>query len=210
MWRAGSDLVLPVRCLGCDRRAYAWCQQCRSDALALQLREHPGGLRTVAACSYDGDVREALLGYKERGRRDLAAPIGWLLQAAIDAARDGLGDPVLVPMPSTSRAVRARGGDHMVRLLRALPAPRPIVIALGARAGDDSVELSASGRRMARGTSMYARRRVRELVGERDVLLVDDIVTTGSTLEKAHSLLRSAGARTIRAAVVAQTPKQVS
>lgn len=209
LWQVGADLVLPVRCLGCGRRADAWCAPCRSEALDLQVREHPTGLRTVAAASYDGDVREALLGYKERARRDLRRPLAWLLAAALDVAATDLGDPVLVPMPSTVQAVRQRGGDHMVRLVHALAGDAQVAVTLGARSGADSAELSATGRRIARGQAMYARRGAAELVRGRDVLLVDDIVTTGSTLERAHALMLAAGARTVRAAVIAHTPKQV-
>lgn len=210
LWRSGIDLVLPVRCLGCARRAEAWCAPCRGEALDLHFREHPGGLRTVAAASYDADVREAILAYKERSRRDLARPLAWFLQAAVDAASAGLDEPVLVPMPSTTQAVRRRGGDHLVRLVRTLSGEPSIAVALGARSGEDSSELSATGRRLARGQAMYARRGAGELVGGRDVLLVDDIVTTGSTLERAHTLMAASGARSVRAAVVAETPKQVS
>lgn len=209
-WRHAVDLVLPVRCLGCAQRAVAWCEPCRTNALDLHVREHESGLRTVAAATYDGDVREAILGYKERGRRDVLAALGWLLDAAIEAAAVDLNNPVLVPMPSTLAAVRRRGGDHMLRLVRSLDSDATIVRALGARSAADSADLSATGRRVARGQAMYARRGAAELLLERDVLLVDDIVTSGSTLEKAAELLGAVGARAVRGAVVAQTPKQVS
>lgn len=210
LWRAGADLVLPVRCLGCDRRAEAWCWGCRTSALDLHVRVHPCGLRTVAAASYDADVRDAILGYKERARRDLARPLGWLLQAAVAAAATDLRDVVLVPMPSTAQAVRRRGGDHLLRLARLLPGDAPVAVALGARAAVDSAELSAAGRRVARRQGMYARRGIEQLLAGHDVVLVDDIVTSGSTLETAHALIAASGARTVRGAVIAQTPKQVS
>lgn len=208
-WRTGADLVLPVRCLGCGRRAEAWCAPCRAAALDLHVRELPGGLRTVAAAYYEADVREALVAYKERARRDLARPLGWLLQGALQVAAEGLRDPVLVPMPSTARAVRRRGGDHLQRLVRLLDDAPRVAIVLGARSGTDSAGLSASGRRVARGQGMFLRRGARGLLGGRDVVLLDDIVTTGSTLERGHALVVAAGARTVRAAVVAHTPKQV-
>lgn len=210
LWRAGADLVLPVRCLGCDRRAEAWCVQCRTAALDLHVRQHPDGLRTIAAASYDADVRAAILAYKERARRDLAGPLTWLLQAALSAAATDLRDVVLVPMPSTAASVRRRGGDHLLRLTRLLPGGISVALALGARAAADSAELSAAGRRLARRQGMYARRGIEKLVAGHDVVLIDDIVTSGSTLENAHALVAASGARTVRGAVIAQTPKQVS
>lgn len=208
--RHAVDLVLPVTCLGCGQRAVAWCDQCRSDALDLHIREHASGLQTIAAATYDGDVRDAILGYKERGRRDVLAGLGWLLDAAIEAAAVDLSRPVLVPMPSTPAAVRRRGGDHMIRLVRSLEHDAPVVKALGTRSAADSAELSATGRRVTRGQAMFARRGAAELLRERDVVLIDDIVTTGATLEQAARIAGALGARSVRAAVVAHTPKEVS
>lgn len=208
--RQAADLVLPVRCVGCGVRATAWCPPCQREALDLRVRELDGGLQVVAASSYDGAVREALLGYKERGRRDLTAALGRLLAASVTAAEHGLHDPVVIPMPSSSRAVRQRGGDHMLHLVRRTLPERGVATALGSRAQRDAAELSATGRQRARRTAMYARRGTQQLVAGRDVLLVDDIVTTGATLARAGEIVIALGARGVRAAVVAETERQVA
>ena len=57
---------------------------------------------------------------------------------------------------------------------------------------------------------MRLRRDAAALLRGRDVLLVDDIVTTGATLTTAAALVRSAGARTVRGAVIAATEKEVT
>lgn len=207
--RSAADLVIPVRCLGCERRSEAWCTGCVGEALQMRVRD-VDALEVVAAAGYDGATREALLLYKERGRRDLAGPLGWLLTAAVDAASAGLREPVLVPMPSTAGAARRRGGDHLLRLVRRIPGDRAVARTLGTRAGVDAVELSAAARALARRRSMYARGGADELLRGRDVLLVDDIVTTGSTLRRAGQIVAALGARRVRAAVIAETEKQVA
>lgn len=208
--RQAVDLVLPVQCVGCGARAVSWCPACQSAVLDLRVRELTGGLQVVAASSYAGAVREALLGYKERGRRDLTDALGRLLDAAVSAAEQGLRDPVIVTMPSARQATRRRGGDHMQRLARRALPTRPAAVVLGTRNARDAAELSAAGRQLARHTAMYARRGASALVSGRDVLLVDDIVTTGSTLARAHEIVAALGAREVRAAVVAETEKQVA
>lgn len=210
-WLRGAlDLVLPVRCVGCGTRAQPWCADCLVAALDLRVRQVSDSLIVVAAASYDGAVRDGILGFKERGRRDLARPLGWLLRGAVDGASAGLADPVLVPMPSTRRAARRRGGEHVPRLVRAMTATAPLALVLGTREGVDGAELSASGRQIARMQSMYGRSGARELIADRDVLLVDDIVTTGATMARAAQIVRALGAHEVRGAVVAETEKQVT
>lgn len=202
--------MLPVRCVGCGARAISWCRSCQGAALDLRVRQLDGGLQVVAASSYDGAVREALLGYKERGRRDLVAALGHLLGASVAAAEHGLHDPVLVPMPSSSRAMRQRGADHMLYLTRRAFPARAVATVLGSRGHRDATALSAAGRQVARRSAMYARRGARELIEGRDVLLVDDIVTTGATLARAGEIVAALGARRVRAAVLAETERQVA
>lgn len=207
--RHAADLVLPVRCLGCGHRAVAWCPECRSAALDLRVRPLDG-LLVAAASVYADDVRAAILGYKEHGRRDLSTPLSDLLRSAVRSAVSGLDRPLLVPMPSTARATRARGGDHMRRLI-ARAAPRAeVAVVLGSRSAPDAVGMSVAGRHNARRQAMYARQGIEKLVGGRDLLLVDDVVTTGSTLLRAAEIVRACGAREVRAAVIAETERQVS
>ena len=70
---------------------------------------------------YDGALRELILAYKERGRRDLARPARctrWPRVVRRRLARTPV-PVVLVPVPATAAAMRARHGDHMLRLARA-------------------------------------------------------------------------------------------
>ncbi|GAB3296936.1 ComF family protein [Epidermidibacterium keratini] len=210
------DLVLPVQCLGCGIPEIAWCSACQDAACQLRLHSPdpaPVGFPpTVAAAEYAGDVRLAILGAKDRGRRDLVGPVatllGWAAQAAVPPAERWL----VVPMPSNPAAARARGGDHMVRIgLRATAGSGHLFVeALSAGHSGEATRLGAAGRLADRRRSMRLRRDAAALLAGRDVLLVDDIVTTGSTLATAAALVRSAGARAVRAAVVAATEKEVT
>ncbi|HEX3258624.1 MAG TPA: phosphoribosyltransferase family protein [Pseudonocardia sp.] len=87
----------------------------------------------LTAGRYTGPLRTALLRYKERGRRDLAAPLARHLRPSLDAVlAEHPGPTWLVPAPSRPAAARARGGDHVARLARALAATR---VAAGPAAG---------------------------------------------------------------------------
>ena len=159
----------------------------------------------LTAGRYTGPLRTALLRYKERGRRDLAAPLARHLLPALDAVpSDRPGTTWLVPAPSRPAAARARGGDHVARLARARSPPhRPDIrvaqaLAL-ARRTRDSVGLDAA----QRAANLAGRLRVRHAAlpppGSR-VVLLDDIVTTGATLRACRATLAAVGV-TVDAAV---------
>lgn len=214
------DLVLPRSCVGCGVPGELLCPQClpggggrRADGL---------GVPAAAAGDYAGPLRTAVLTYKERGRRDLAAPLGSLLAGAVSAVVDSAaaggpcaeqraGPLLLVPVPSSPAAARARGGDHVHRLARVAAAAlrsRGSAVAVTAplrqvRAVADSAGLGAGER--AANLQGALRARVAPASAPA-VVLVDDVATTGATLRESIRALRAAGWPVRAAAVVAATP----
>lgn len=192
------DLVLPRSCAGCARAGVLLCPGCAAPAPARVPAAGPG-LPVVAAGRYDGGLREAILAYKERGRRDLARPLAGLLAAAV--AELG-GRPLLVPVPSSAAARRARAGDHVLRLARRVgPTAGPLRLVRPVR---DSAGLDVA----ARAANLAFAMRAVSPREPRPVVLVDDIVTTGATLREAARALTAAGWPVTGAAVVAATPRR--
>lgn len=191
------DLVLPRRCVGCKAAGVALCSRCATpDVMALDTH----GVPTIAALAYDGAVRAALLAYKERGRRDLARPLRALLAAALEPYDRGA---VLVPVPSSAVARRARGGDHVARLLpRGWRSGQALRLT---RAVRDSAGLDVAGR--AANLDAALRASPPPWPGAAAVI-VDDIVTTGATVAEAARALCAAGWRVRGAAVVAATQRR--
>jgi len=199
------DLMLPRLCVACRApHRHALCPRCRP--AAAPLVSAATGFAVAAAGDYDGALRTALLAYKERGRRDLATALGSVLADAVRAL-DPAPDVALVPVPSSRRARRARGGDHVLRLARSagrstglrVHAPVRLVRSVRDSAGLDTVTRQANlcG---AMAASSPARRT--------SAILVDDIATTGATLTEAARALRAAGWQVRGAAVVAATVKR--
>ncbi|WP_208814466.1 ComF family protein [Micromonospora echinofusca] len=221
--------MLPAACAGCRAERvtlrYGFCPSCAD--VVQQIR--PGPVRPdpappglppcFALGPYAGVLREALLSYKERGRHGLARPLGALL-AEVVATAVGTPRPVLlVPVPTTAQAVRARHGDHLRRLCgyaadRLTRAGWPVAVARPLRAlpRADSTTLDQAGRAAAALAAFRLRPgRLPALTRAghgRTVVLLDDIVTTGATLAAVSGTLAAVGSRVDVAAVLAATERR--
>ncbi|MGH3797989.1 MAG: ComF family protein [Pseudonocardiaceae bacterium] len=205
--RALLDLVLPVGCGGCGAPGPAWCRRCAA-LLAGPVRVHPpccgADPAAYALGAYRGRLRAALLAYKERGRRDLAGPLGAALGAGLlrlpefaDRFPDGV---CLVPVPSRWSAAARRGGQHVALLadraaatvagagVEATVAPA-LRMARGVR---DSVGLDRAARQANLADRVLVRPAGLPPPGT-PVVLVDDVLTTGTTAVACARALLQAG-----------------
>ncbi|HEU5008585.1 MAG TPA: phosphoribosyltransferase family protein [Jatrophihabitantaceae bacterium] len=202
---AVGELVLPHACAGCRRPGAVLCAACRPGGPPRPSLV--GGLTVVAAGDYQSGLRAALIAYKERGRTELARPLGTLLAAAVVGVWEGAAPACLVPVPSAARARRERGGDHVLRLARVASRATGLPVSRALRLDHEVLDSAGLGRgeRAANLAGAFAATRG---PGGRRPVVVDDIVTTGATLREAVRALESAGWAEPVAAVVAATPRR--
>lgn len=218
--RSGWDLLLPGACVGCSALGDALCRRCAGSA--GPPRPHrpdpapPDYPPTWVAGSYAGPLRAAVLAYKERGRTELRTALAERLALAVaGAVGDAGGEPVLlVPVPSSRASVRRRGTDHMGQLARRTAAllcgagwpaqPHPLLRLVGNPR--DSAGLGAEERALNLAGAFAADGR-EPLPDGAVLVVVDDVVTTGTTLAQAALALRSCGSP-VRAAAVAGTQRR--
>jgi ComF family protein len=162
---------------------------------------------------YEGTLRDLLHALKYEGRRSIGPRLSRLMAAAATDVLDGACG--VVPVPLHARRRRARGFNQAADLSRELGLP--VIHALRrARATPPQVGLSADERQhnvreafalrrtsLDRGTGSFGGIGKPRIQG-RVIVLVDDVATTGATLEACARVLRAAGAAEIRALTAAR------
>jgi ComF family protein len=210
------DMALPPACAGCSREGEALCPTCRR-ALDVRL-DLPAGvpiglpaampmpLAQLEWCApFSGTVRAALHQLKYAGERRLVEPLAAAVSARWRAA--GAGGELLVPVPVHAQRAKHRGYDQAVLL--ACEASRrlqmPWLVALErTRYTAPQFDLGRRARRanVAGAFATVPAQAVR--IEGRWVVLVDDVVTTGSTLVACAEALYGAGAVAVSAVTVAR------
>lgn len=223
------DLVFPPRCAGCDRPGSLLCEACAADVRRIdpgaacarcgapitaatagcaECRGRTFAFDSVrAATLLEPPISRAVVLLKDGGERRYAG----VLAALVAECAHGWSGPdcTLVPVPASPAAVRRRGFDHAVDLTRALGelAGMPVSRLLDASPAADQRSLGRQERFANRaGAFRLARPRGWEPEAEvpARIILVDDVLTTGATLDAAACALRGAGVAEVRGLVVAR------
>lgn len=221
------DTIYPSRCVVCQRVGAVVCADCLrsmhppavpvcmrcaatiphashpapplcSDCSSGRYLTHLDGVRVAA--EYTGAARTALLALKFAGQRRVAEPLASLLIAPFqDAIRTV---ELVIPVPLNAARMRTRGYNQAELLARALAKTQGLRVRTDllerTRATEAQTRLSAEERRrnVAGAFALTPPAATAVIQGKR-ILLLDDVTTTGSTLDAAAEPLRAAGAATI-------------
>lgn len=226
MWRAASstvlDVLFPRRCVHCGRHGAWLCDACSAAVHWMQPplceccgREVGGGNRCqqcarerlhidgIRACSrFEAGIREAIHGLKYSGRRALAAPLAELLAQTASGLEPA---DAIVSVPLHPKRERERGYNQSALLARELShrLGAPVLPALK-RVRHTSNQVGLNRReRQANVKAAFSCTQPSIVAGKR-LLLVDDVCTTGSTLEACAEPLLRARAAAVWGLVVAR------
>jgi len=232
--RLGLDVVLPRACPTCDRPLSAGapsplCAACRA-AIVVPVAcpcarcggpAPPGGtcVSCVQRCPAftgaralgpyrPGDPRDVLARavqqLKYRGCRMLAGPLAELLAEHYPFPDDAL----LVPVPLHLSRLRARGYNQALLLARGLARRRRLAcdprLLVRTRGTPEQAELDADARRTNVRGAFALRRGARQ--APRNVVVIDDVLTTGATADACARALIAGGARHVHLYTVGRTP----
>lgn len=203
--REAASVLWPVACGGCGALDVAVCSDCAALLRAGPVRELLDGVPLAAAAEYEGAVRSLVAVCKEHGGRAEARALAAGLSAALAALPAG----ELVRVPSSGEGMRQRGFDPVALVVRA--AGLRSTALRRRRTGGGSApqkERTLEQRaQAARGSLALPAHAIGALEG-RSVVIVDDVVTSGSTVREALRALRLAGCEPVGIAALARTPRR--
>lgn len=210
MLEAVKDLLFPGKCLLCGRlladAQTDLCADCRSNAPYCGDRHKtiPFVDKWEAVWYYEEQVRESLLRYKFSGKAHYAQAYGRFLALRI-SQRFGDGFDVLTYVPASARRRFSRGYDQVRLLAQAVGDELGCGFVKTLRKVRHNVAQSSikeDERRRANVLGVY-RVRAPDLIRGKRVLLLDDIITTGSTVSECAKTLKLSGATEVLCAAMA-------
>ena len=188
-----SQLIFPTRCYGCARLGLAICTECRREWIPHYYKTQVEYLKVHSALLYTPTASKILLAAKENsinGADEL------LISAIIHVLRKAKLDSryfQLVPIPSSKSSQRRRGRSFIVDVTRKISSEVGLPV-------NDCLQIT---RRVADQSGLTRDQRTTNLEGafsvkpgailRGDLILIDDVVTTGATLSEAARALKSQG-----------------
>jgi len=213
-----TEAVLPQRCIACGRFGAAFHPRCiealpRAEAPRCSvcwtpcpagpctrcLEASPAFEALRAGFRFEGDVRRALLEAKFRGKTALLPP---LATAAAEAVPPAWRIDAVVPIPLHRNRQRQRGYNQAALIAKAVARRLDLPLAGGLLRRSRATLPQAALPATARATNLRDAFEARPTIGE--VLLIDDVTTTGATFEAAARALANSGATRVYALAIAR------
>lgn len=186
--------ALPSRCYRCQSISTdsATCEGCR---------RHSPLKHVWAATNYDNAAKQLLHVYKFERARVAAPIIGDAIAQILPYISSGT---FIVPVPTATVRIRQRGYDHALLIARSLAAIKNLELVWAVSRVTQSRQVGADRQKRQDQLKNAFIVSKPKAVKVANILIIDDVLTTGATLEAMASALKQAGAKTITAAVFAQ------
>lgn len=185
---------LPERCYRCNRLM--------SDSrVCAACRKHTALSYVWVRTAYEGAAKELVYRMKFARARKGTEVIGRVIAESLPYLKP---EYLVVPVPTATTRVRQRGYDHAALIARTVARYQGLHVKLALRRLGNVRQVGAN--RIERLTQLRDAFYIAhpEVVRGKDILLIDDVVTTGGSIEQAAQVLRQAGARSVVAAIFAK------
>ena len=208
------DALFPIECVSCGRSGKVICDKCATDLPILQapfceICSTPGDFARCQRCAesvrsfdgvrapyrYAGAIRQAVLALKYGSIKAGAPQLGDLLADYL--SDNPLPGEVIAPVPMHRRRLRERGYNQADLLARRVAARNKLryekELLLRTRQVEPQAGISSAGQRAVNVAGSIGVSAGHDVHGS-GIILIDDVATTGSTLETCAASLKQAGA----------------
>jgi ComF family protein len=198
--RALFAFLAPFECLVCYAEGDLLCQDCIKRIKTIGSLEPLSPISHIwAGADYEGVAKQLLHLYKFERAGEASSTLVRIMESSLPRLPT---DTVVTYIPTATKRIRQRGYDQARRLAADLARSQGLTLKpLLVRIGQQHQVGSSRVERQAQARQAYVVKPGVQLAGKR-ILLVDDIMTTGSTLQAAAEVLMAAGAKQVDAAVM--------
>jgi len=218
------DLIFPKTCVSCKEEGFWICPKCRQKIILVKSLTCPKCNRItkqgqvclrcsktsclkgliVAAHYNEGALKEAIHKYKYEGVSDIAKDLGKILSDILKSRWHKFA--VLIPVPLHKKRQARRGYNQAELLAKEISqiCKYKVINNKLVRIKFSKSQVELSGRARRENIKNAFLWKGKDEVKGKNVLVVDDVYTTGATLEECAKTLKSAGAKCVWAVVLAK------
>ena len=205
-----SEILFPARCFGCRALGPTICSKCRVLWSPHLYRSTLDSMHVYSAVLYSPVAKRIILSAKENGVKAADELIIHALTHSLHLLLRDFEIGILVPAPSRKSSNRKRGRDFLSEITHSIAeseALESMDLLIHARKVRDQSGLSAHDRNENIDHALAIdRNKLPSLGVDTDVILVDDLLTTGATLLEARRALKVRGIRVIAAITACLSP----
>lgn len=212
MWEQILNLIFPKKCIGCQKEGVWFCENCISKVALCEmplLRFADSKLDGLISIAYFKEpLKEAIHAFKYDGIRELVCPLSKLAIKHLEDDRlKFIKSFILIPIPLYKDKELERGFNQAALLTEEIAKKLNLKILkdglVKTKKTKAQMELKGKERREnVKGTFAFIGDK--KEIRNKKILLVDDVITTGSTLNEAAKVLKRAGAKVVWGLVVAK------
>ncbi|HBB56464.1 TPA: hypothetical protein DEW47_01910 [Patescibacteria group bacterium] len=206
-FRALLEFIFPQKCAGCGIEKVALCLACLKSIEMPDVAEANG---IYAASNYrDRTVKNAIRLLKYKKGRCLVKPLAELIkERCLPKIMETYPDLnaenfITIPIPLSAGKLRERGFNQAAEMAKLLPLPTNNKILFKIKETPSQVSVKDRNKRLKNIEGSFMVKNVDALKGK-NIIIIDDVLTTGATIKEAKKALKAASARKVLAIVLAR------
>lgn len=191
-----NSLLFPTRCFGCRALGYSICSQCRANWNTHTYQSQIAELAVFSSITYSPVAKNILLAAKEQSVKSADLLVQRAMQTSLENLFKKYSSCALIPIPSSSAANRRRGRDFLYEM--AVKVGKELGVGVlpllqHQRAIRDQSKLDIKSRCENLSMALTVKPAFRGNYLAEKVVILDDLLTTGATINEANRALTQAG-----------------